>query len=336
MTAIEALIATTIFAVVIAMSFGIMHWTTLTFSEQIREATLADRGERLLKVMVDEMGDGTNVSNPALNVAQGPYTFPLAEIHFKVPIRFVSAANPKGYDVTINTVQVAFDANGNPLNAPTFPDDKNFRLKFGWRDDAFYVPNLDQPLDGGEYKQVPVQGPGLRPDPSVLPAGVTLTGGATADGFICFRYVMNTNARVGKYGQGGLFREAQEGVDIDGDGQKTSTYAMGFVERSYWVGAAGAEVLVQSSRRPLGDTVVLQPIVQTACATPDDAQKVKTSRIFWDVSASTPQNMSAVQVCVWILSVGTEGQPHLMKCVTSVFLRNQAGYVTATSATGTN
>lgn len=327
MTALEVMIASAIFAMVICLSFGLTHWTTKSFNEQIREATLVDKGEKALKVIQEDLADSTRVT--VQDVLSGGFTFPAAEVRFKVPLRFASpGSNPKGYACTIHPVAVVYDAAGHPVNAPTFADDKDFRLVFGWRDNARFVPNLDDALPGGGNRQVPLQGPGLKPGGG-LPGDMALgAGGVTQDGFVCFRYQMNPNVRVGKYGQNGLVSEAQEKIDLDGDGQMNSVYALGYIERSYWVGPAGAETIVQSSRQPVGDSCILQPV---AITTGGDAKQLKTNRIF-----DAPPNPTRIEMCIWIMMMDGEGQVHMLRCTTADFLRNNAAYVTATSATGTN
>lgn len=330
MTMIEALIASAIFAMVISMCFGILHWSSQSFAEQIREATLTDKGEKIMKAVMEDLADATQITTPQPVTCFG-YTFADAEVRFKVPLRFKNMqintqtgqpVNAKGYAVTIWPVPVTVDpATGLIVNAPTFSDDFDFRLVYGWRDTARWVPNLDD-----NSKPVPLQGPGLQTNSSYLPAGVTLTSGRTPDGRICFRFQMNRNKKAGKYGKDGLISEYEEGIDLDGDGQKSSTYALGYLERSYWI--EGASQPVAGSRQAIGDSCIVQPTVQLT----GDSTQLKTSRIF----RSADTNQTRVEVCVWVLTMDTSGELHMMRCTTTDFLRNNAQYVTATSATGTN
>lgn len=324
MTMIEAVIASTIFALVIAMSFAILHWTTQSFNEQIREATLTDKGEKVIKAIQEEMTDATSVMIPNFSVSNG-YTFYRSEIRFKVPKRFTCAANPSGYAVTIAPVDTRY-------YVPTFSDDKDFTLKYGWRDNLRMVPNLD---DGS--RAVPLQGPGLKTGATYCPPGVTLSSNVTPDGFMCFRFVMNTKVQMGKFGTKGVLDEAQERIDVDGDKAFTSKFALGYMERCYAMGNETQDPLVPvgESRQPLGDSWVLQPILGAAPVTGEDPTTVATNRIFTDVSPTDPKNLSCIQACVWLLTMDSAGQPHLMKCTTDNFQRNSANYVTATSATGT-
>jgi prepilin-type N-terminal cleavage/methylation domain-containing protein len=319
---IEMAIATAIFAVIIVLSYSVTSWTTQSFAEQVREATLTDKGEKALRTMMEDLADATRVK--VIDVYSAGYLFSQAQVNFRVPIRFKHpVTNPKGYSVNIGLVQVQYDpVTGEPLNYPTFGDDFDFNLKYGWRDNARYVTNLD---DNGRL--VPLQGPGLRTS-GPLPPGITMPGGATPDGYISFRFVMNTRVKMGKYGANGMIHEYREGVDLDKDGMKYSTYALGYIERSYYVGNPGSEVLVPSSRQPLGDSCIVQPIYPQ----PGDPRNLKSNRIF----ISESSNPTRVEVCIWMLIMNTEGEQHLVRATTTDFLRNNAQYVTATSATGTN
>jgi len=360
MTAIEALIATGIFAVVIAMCFGILHWTSQSFSQQIREATLVDKGEKTLKAITDDLQDGTQIATD--NVTVGGNTYFSAKIYFKVPLKFKSptypdtTSNRMGYATLVKVLQgsdIVLDSFGNPINAPMFPgEDFFFQLQnsYGWRDNARMVPNPeDQDLtqlnwngrDANGYKLLPLQGPGLKVDgtnSSALPAGmnpVTVGGRqATPDGWISYQFVPNTNITVGKYGQNGIFSEAAEGIDIDGDGQMTSTYALGYIERSIRIGStASSSVPVDATRVAIGDSCILQPVGQSgASASPT---VLKTNNIF---TSDDPAKNTRIDVCIWILSMDAQGQPHIMRCTTTNFLRNNATYVLSpgASATGTN
>ena len=343
MTAIEALIATGMFAIMIAMCFGILHWTSLSFSQQIREATLADKGEKTLKTITEDLQDGTQINT--YNVVDSGSTYYSAEVRFKVPLKFMSTLNNKmGYACVIKQVQTQYDATGVALNAPTFPgEDIDFSLVYGWRDNTLMTPNPED-LNTSQvnfngrnalgYKLVPLQGPGLlinSTNSGLLPAGISPAGGRTPDGVISFHFVRNPQVVVGKFGHDGLFSESAEQMDIDGDGQMTSTYAMGYIERSIMIGAVGTEVTVNATRTAIGDSCILQPRRQTS-ALPTDTTTLATNRIF----KSDPNNKTRLDMCIWILSMDPQGQLHLMRCTTTDFLRNNAAYVTSTSATGTN
>ncbi|HYG73439.1 MAG TPA: hypothetical protein VEK08_00295 [Planctomycetota bacterium] len=363
MTVIEAIIASSIFALVITLSFGITHWSTKAFHEQIHESDLTDKGEKAIKYLQEELADATlmGASGPSDINTMG-YTFRNAELRFKVPLRYVSngtnSRNPRGYGVFIQTVKQVPDGNGGYLNKPTFSEPANsngqvrdgdfdFKLRYGWRDNQRFVPNDH---DGG--KMVPLQGPGLKIGSGVsIPnavkissstftsdEGATYDAGTTMGGFVRFRYVINTNRSFGKFGSGGLIRESLEKIDIDGDGLFYSDYTLGYIERSYFVGPAGSEQQVPESRTPIGDTCILQPTYSTPAYSSSDAAALKTNNIFWQPrdASNNVINPARVEIYLWTFNLTSSGHPHVIKATTTLYMRNNATFVRATSATGTD
>jgi len=351
-TMLELIIAVSVFSMVIAVCFMITLRTTKSFGEQIHEGTLNDKSEKVLKSMEEELGDASLIasttdpsSTGVFNVTANSMTFYQAEIHYKVPLRYVNPTNnPKGYTVFINPVVIQLDANGNQLNFPTFPNDNagggdfDFRLRYGWRDNARFIGNADD-----NNKLVPLQGPGLKPSSSsssLIPSGVTTaTSSFTVDyvnyspgtlkgGFMCYRFQPDNTLRVGKYGANGILSEYYENIDIDGDGSMTSSFAVGYLERCYYVGDVGYEQLVPESCQRIGDGVVLQPIANVS----GPADQLKSNRIF----NRDPNNPARLNIFLWMFTMDGEGQPHMVQSKVSIFMRNNATYVTSTSATGTN
>ena len=143
MTMIEAIVASSIFAMVIALSFGITHWSTSSFQQQIREGTLADKGEKAIKFMQEELADATLLSGTGMpdDVTTGGYTFRQAQLRFRVPLRYKNNDNnAKGHTVFIKPVTVQTDpVTGAIITSPTFVDDFDFRLHYGWRDNQRFV-----------------------------------------------------------------------------------------------------------------------------------------------------------------------------------------------------
>lgn len=353
MTMMEVVIASAVFALVISMSFMITIRATKSFSEQVREGTLADKCEKLLKSMEEELSDATLIasgSNPVFDVTydsntNGTMYFPQAEIRYKVPLRYKNpTTNPKGYTVFISPVTIVYD-NGNALNKPTFANDGtgggdfDFRLRYGWRDSARFVENADD-----NNALVPLQGPGLNVSGSSLPPGVSVSSSSFGDGtgatypagtlkggYMCFRFQPNDGLTIGKFGKNGIISEYEEDLDIDGDGQKYSRFAIGHLERSYYVGDPGYENLVEDSRQVIGDNAVLQPL-NSSTSTTGGMDQLQNNRIF----SREESNPACLNVFLWLMAMDSEGQPHVMQAKVAIFMRNNATYVTATSATGTN
>ena|GEM_PF-4178479 len=319
---LEVIIATVLFSGVMAMCFSIAAKSTFSYKEMIREGKLTDVAEKTIKIMQEDLADATQLA--ATTVTTGGLTFSNAEIRFKVPVQFVSAIdNPRGYAVSIG--------NQDPLTNPTFSDDLNFRLKYGWRDRNRTVSNKDITVGPN---LLPLQGPGLNTD-SERPADLTMVAGRTPDGLISFRFQADPNVRMGRMGTGGKFLESQEKIDIDGDGQFNSEYIIGYIERAIYIGPSGSEQILQSSRIAICDSCILQPFPppSTAATNSATASAMKTNNLFFP----TPGNIARIEIFIWVLQMGHDGQPHVMRCTTNEFLRNNATYVTQpTSGTGTN
>ncbi len=132
-----------------------------------------------------------------------------------------------------------------------------------------------------------------------------------------FRFVKNRNAELGL---NGIYDESVHRVDIDNDGSFSSRYVVGFLERCIWLnndrniatGQLGDESLMPSSRMALADSNVLLPLNGSATG---DPEAMKTTRLF-------VKNGSRVDINLWLVSIGDSQIPRVVKCSTSVFLRN--------------
>lgn len=307
MTLMEIVIAATIFALVVALSFSVSLFSARSFNESISFSYLQTKGERALKSMTEEVCDAYAL-DPTTVVEDGD-TFYGAQINYRVPINFgqpnlvkpgatYHLVSPAGLPVFRETV-----AN------PTMPGDFYLTLDFGWRDDRFLVQNADTGSDA------PLQGPGLRT--TGAPSDVSIVSGLTPNGHMSFRFVKNRNAELGV---NGIFDESVHQVDIDNDGALTSRYVVGYLERCIWLnndrnsatGQLGDETLMASSRMALADSNVLLPINGTATG---DPELMKTARLF-------VKSGSRVDISIWLVSVGDSQLPRVVKCSTSVFLRN--------------
>jgi len=98
----------------------------------------------------------------------------------------------------------------------------------------------------------------------------------------------------------------------------------------YYVGDPGLELAVDESRQRLGDGMVLQPLPNTyvASGAPD---QLKSNRIF----NRDADNFGRLSIYIWMFTMDGEGQPHMHQAKVSIFMRNNATYVTSSSATGT-
>ena len=313
-TLLEMMVAVAVLSIALALTLGLTHSATTSFYERIREADVETKGDRILIAMREELSDSTKVNYNVVQDAPTGYQFKNAELWYKVPLKFVQTGvapyNSKGYTVSLLP------------SAGVFPEDRRFCLIWGWRDNRFTVNNLDN------GSQALLQGPNLKTNQSELPGGIQLVSGRTPEGFVAFRFQVDHNARFGKTGQNGLLSEADEQVDLDGDGAFTSTYAVGYVERACYVLPPGAwsdaqkadptnYVIVDSTRDVLGVTNVVQPTVMAADTT--DPAALKTNRIF------TLQG-SRVDVNLWLLSYQANGRPYLIWRGTSIFMRNNTWY----------
>src|SRR6516165_7252745 len=97
MTALEAIIATLIFAVVVVMSFVLTFSATRSFNEKIRTSDLQTKGERCIKTMEDciteaqtlATGDSQAQLQSSGTVTQtGTNTFFQSAITFQVPVTY--------------------------------------------------------------------------------------------------------------------------------------------------------------------------------------------------------------------------------------------------------
>ena len=370
-TLMEIIIASTVFSMVIGISFVVTLKSTNSFHQQIQEGTLVDKSEKVLKGLQDELSEASLMTGlpPAMSANfymwnfglpgdcesiyyfstnNGPAFFRSAAIRFKVPMRYRNpTTNPMGYTVYMNPVSVQM-VNGVAINAPTFPKDPNlandpgadfdFRLRYGWRDTARYVGNAD---DGDAM--VPLQGPGLRlgttgnavpsgvdaATSSFTDGGVTYPSGTLKGGYMCIYFRPDDTRQIGKFGETGMFNEALEDYDLDGDGLKTNTFVVGHLERCYFVGDPPYPQMITESRQVIGDQVMLQPRYPSSGTAPD---QLASNRIF----SRDTNNAARLNVNMWLMTMTADGLPHLIQSKISIFMRNNANYVTATSATGTN
>lgn len=307
MTLLEIVVSATIFALVISLCFSVSIFSARSFNESISFSYLQTKGERALKTMSEDVADAYALDPVTVN--EDGNAFYGAQINYRVPITYgqpnlvkpgasYHLVNPNGLPVFSQSV-----AN------PTMPGDFYLMLDFGWRDDRFSVVNQDTSAS------VPLQGPGLKT--TGAPAEVLIANGFTPNGHMSFRFVKNRNAELGI---DGIYSESVHGVDIDNDGALTSRYAVGYLERCIWLdndrniasGQLGDETLMQSSRMALADSNVLLPINGTATG---DQDSLKTTRLF-------SKSGSRVDITLWLVSVGELQVPRVVKCSTSVFLRN--------------
>lgn len=307
MTLLEIVMATSIFALIVSLCFSVSIFSARSFNESISFSYLQTKGERALKNMTEEVCDAYAL-DPTFVIEDGSYFYG-AQINYRVPITYgqpnlvkpgasYHVVSPAGLPVFSESV-----AN------PTMPGDFYLTLDFGWRDDRFSVQNSDT------NTSVPLQGPGLRT--SGAPSDVTIVNSLTPNGHMSFRFVKNRNADMGI---NGIYDEAAQGVDIDNDGLLTSRYVVGYLERCIWLdndrnaatGQLGDESLMSSSRMALADSNVLLPIGGTATGDPEN---MKTTRLF-------VKSGSRVDVTIWLASLGESRIPRVVKCSTSVFLRN--------------
>jgi len=311
-TLLEMMVAVAVLSIALALTLGLTHSTTTSFYERIREADVETKGDRILTAMREELSDSTKVKYNDVPDSLTGKTFHNAELWYQVPLKFVQTGvapyNPQGYAVELRSAPAVFT------------EDKKFMLIWGWRDSRFTVTNLDS------NSQVLLQGPNLRTNQAELPGGIQLVNNRTPEGFVSFRFQVDHNARFGKTGQNGLLSEADEGVDLDGDGAFTSTYAVGYVERACYVLPPGSwtpaqkldpnnYAVVDSTRDVLGVTNVVQPTVMATDAT--DPAALTTNRIF-------TMNGSRVDVNLWLLSYQANARPYLIWRGTSIFMRNNS------------
>ncbi|HYG76562.1 MAG TPA: prepilin-type N-terminal cleavage/methylation domain-containing protein [Planctomycetota bacterium] len=332
MTLMEVVVAASIFSLAIALSFSTMNHASITVKNQVHEASLRDRSEKAIRTMQDGLADATQVG--IRHVTDGSYVYLNAEIRFQVPIRFkntsLTANNGQkaGLPVTFTSPPKQVVENPSP---PTFNDDYDFFISYGWRDFARFVENADDP-----GRVVALQGPGLRPTSgSVLPDGLVLLLGRTPRGYCRFRFQRDPSIRIGKFGKDGMIDEAAEGVDLDSDGQKTSKFAVGYLEFSCCIGSTTdiVAVPIAGTIMPISASCVLQRLNDTATVTTaSEASQLKTSRIFFNNSGIS----SRIDVAFWMVHLDSNDQPHLCKSVITDFLRNNASYVTSASATAVN
>ena len=317
MTLLETVLASTIFALVIATTFGLMHFTTRSFDQQIALTNLQTRGEDALRKMVELVEDGTQVrttphdsTDPADLSRTGYNRFYDSKVIFRVAI-----ANPQAENLPVETKMLT--------DKFTFPGDVELKIRYGWRDDDRYI------IDSVTGRMLKAQGPGIPTSSSLdgvtiadtkLDNGQTINN-STPDGQMVIEFVLNTNAPIG---QNGIFDEAVEQIDIDGDDELSTQYAVGFIEVHYEVQnvRGGKFEIVETSRKSLADSNVLQPMRSIPAANPatedtlTESSRLKTTRIF-------TQKGSQLVINLWLLTVHENSRtPHIVKCSSLNFLRN--------------
>jgi hypothetical protein len=308
MTLLEVTLAAFLFALIIGICFGVTIASVRSFDESIAVAYIQTKGEKALKIMTEEIGDATALEPASVN-ANGT-TLHGAQINYRVPIRYGNPTLVKPGE-NLELVQPAgLPVLRQAISNPTMPGDFSLALDFGWRDDRINVLNLD----GGA--SVALEGPGLKASPA--PDGVTLVNGLTPEGHMSFRFVQNENAYLG---ENGVFDEAAENIDIDNDGAKNRRYIVGYLERCIFLnndrvgtGVSGAESLLNNSRVQMADSNILQPADSSPTGDPNQLQ---TNRIFVKVG-------SRVDVNFYIASVSPQGLIRMVRCSTSIFLRNNS------------
>jgi hypothetical protein len=354
MTMMEAVVASSIFAIVIAMSFSVLHFSSKSFTESVQVANLQLRGEASLRLVVDLIADSKKLDSVPVPTGSGDHhfseysgrVFNNAEIQFKVPVSNPSQGNLPVSASTLPTKVVGalgYDPKYTGVE-PTFPGDFGADLVYGWRDDGRNIFS--------NKRMIPLQGPCIEVDPGIaIPSGITLAdtrtlvrGGSTPtvknstpEGYMCIRFVMNPNATLG---QNGVFSEKDEDVDVDGDGLKESNYAVGYLERSYFVynkrDATGlcdekSPTFIPDSVSILADSNILQPLdsppnhssdsnasnPETATSY-EEATRMKTNRIF----TFDPQNPKVLCINLFLLSMGEARIPRVVHSTSLNFLRN--------------
>jgi hypothetical protein len=331
-SAIEAVISSVIFGVVVVMSFGAMNHSSKSFQSSITQAYLTDKGEKALRLMQEELADATQVGVQSIYInvpGKGTTEFRNALIYFQVPTRYKNSSdNKQGYSVKIAPVKIGYGPD------PTFPDDVDFSLRYGWRDPFRMVPNEE---DGG--KMVYLQGDefGLKTTSPDIPPEVMDSGtGRTIKGYNGYRFQLDPTVTMGKYGRNGVISEQIEDFDLDGDGAKTSVYAIGYIERFYCMGLPplpGFPIYpVEASLARIGESTVVQPIgYPDNYITAESPQKMKSTSLFY----ADPNVSSRVDVCIWMIQMNEIGEPHIVRMQVTDFMRNNTKSVLSASATST-
>jgi prepilin-type N-terminal cleavage/methylation domain-containing protein len=320
MTLVEVVISTAILGVVIMMTFMLSNSAVLSFEEKVATANLQTKAEETLKSMEDHIGDA-QVLEP-LDTLQNGISFYCSEVAFQVPVTHVidprkfSGPNPAYYTTIypiFAPVTSQLRGTGGISKGPV-PGDFFLMLSFGWRDDTRMVKDING-------TQVPFEGPGLMMQQSDVPvSGVTLDSNKlTPNGYMAYRFVMDTNARIG---QNGIFDEKVEQVDIDNDGLMTTQYAVGYIERSYWILPAGQSdvtsggTLIPESTYVLGASNVLQPVIGDAVGKAPD--KLKTNWIFNKIGGQ-------LDVSLWLACYNQERRiQRVTHSHSTIVLRNSA------------
>jgi hypothetical protein len=326
-SAIEAVISSTILGLVITMSFTAMNHSSKSFAGQIKQAYLTDKGEKAIRLMQEELSDATRVGVKALTmkVDGKDVTFPNSLVYFQVPTRYkTSDDNKMGYSVKIAPVSIAFGP------APTYPEDFDFSLRYGWRDPFRMVPNEE---DSGKLVFLQGDEKGLLTKSADVPPGVldSVTN-RTKNGFNCYRFQVDPSVSMGKAGANGVIDESKEDADLDGDGKKESVFAIGYIERFYCVGdppkpedaTASVTPVVESIAR-IGESKVIQPMSYPSghTYTSDAAKEMKVTNLFW----ADPLNPSRIDVCIYMLEVNETGEPFIVRMQVTDFMRNNTKYV---------
>jgi hypothetical protein len=302
MSFVEIIIASSIFALVIAITFGVLHYSSFAFSEQIETAGLQQRGEKALREIVDLVADSKTVETQP--VEWSGYTFYDAEVRFRVPVSNPSLQNTPVFAEALPVAQ-----------SPTFPGDFSVGLLYGWRDDAYYSK------ESTTGRQLPLQGPCL--NFTNVPSGIVqastkneqsglTVANSTPDGFMVIRFKVNPKANLGS---GGILDEAVEQVDVDNDSKYESKYVVGMIERCYFVdnNRNGTFQIVADSVRDMADSNIILPLNGIPGG---DSLALNTTRIFEIVD-------NQLVVTLFLCSVGERRLPRVTRCSSMNFLRNK-------------
>ncbi|GMV80911.1 MAG: hypothetical protein AMXMBFR7_20950 [Planctomycetota bacterium] len=157
----------------------------------------------------------------------------------------------------------------------------------------FFVPIVDSNGRGTVLQDSSESNPGF------LRYGAS-TDGMENSGTMTFRFVPRE-----------VLAEGTMGIDLNGDGDKSDSYDMGYIERNTSLsGDVPRLVGVTNVIQVAGAANWGQPIVSSA-----GAESGKLFRL--------QNNGSILEINLWLLTVSEDRFPHLVQCSSQVFLRNQ-------------
>lgn len=136
-------------------------------------------------------------------------------------------------------------------------------------------------------------------DPGYLRYGAA-TDGIESSGTMSFRFVPQQT-----------LSENALGIDLNGDGDKSDSFDMGYIERTTTLaGDVPRLVGVTNVIQVAGASNWGQPILTSAGATSGNLFRLQS-------------NGSILEINLWLLAVTEDRFPHLIQCSSQVFLRNQ-------------